>query len=166
MDLNLSCAVTGSAETPRMAVPALANSARKRENCDRLLGATGCVGLGIEVKDEVAALEIPQRDFAATVPLRVKAGAFAPAISSRPMCLPFVVFERSCRTCHLRRRGATGSTDMCRRPRQRSVWPPGCFTRAASDKGCDLTHARRRDTSTDIEPTMLSPWVACRIVTA
>src|SRR5215813_11378544 len=30
--LNLSCVVTGSAETPRMAVPALVKSARKREN--------------------------------------------------------------------------------------------------------------------------------------
>src|SRR6185437_13734742 len=32
LDLNLSCAVTGSADTPRMAVLAFAKSARRREN--------------------------------------------------------------------------------------------------------------------------------------
>ena len=76
---------------------------------------------------------------------RVKAGAFAPATSSRSMCLPFVVFERSCRTCHLRRRGATGSTDMCREAAPSySFGLSGTHTHAASDEGRDPAHDRWR----------------------
>src|SRR6187200_1477273 len=44
--LNLSCAVTGSGETPRMAVPALAKSARKRENSIASFVQPGVSALG------------------------------------------------------------------------------------------------------------------------
>src|SRR4029079_12832384 len=70
--------------------------------------------------------------------LRVKAGAFAPAISSRPMwpmCLPFVVVERS--MSHMpfasegRNRFHTHGGRSGRLPAR------FCFMCAASDKGCD-----------------------------
>jgi len=68
LDLNLSCFATGSAETPRNRGAGLGEISAQPRESDRLLGAAGRIGLRIEIKDEIAPLEILQRDFAATVP--------------------------------------------------------------------------------------------------
>ena len=50
-----------------MAVPALAKAPARAGEVLGLPGAAGGVGLGIEIEDQLAALEVGQRDFAAAV---------------------------------------------------------------------------------------------------
>ena len=58
-------------------------------------GAAGGVGLGIEVDDQLAPLEIGERNVPPPSRGSLKAGAFDPSASSVGMCLPFVPFSRS-----------------------------------------------------------------------
>src|ERR1700676_2558874 len=59
---------------------------------DRLAGATGGTGAGLEIDDELAALEVGQRNTAATVTWRRKCRGFVSARELIPyLRLPFVI---------------------------------------------------------------------------
>ncbi len=82
--LNLSSLGTGSADTPRMAVPALAK-ALSQGKIHGLAGAARRVGLRVEVQNQLPALEVGQRDLAAAVAGQGEGrGLRSPAVTLAP----------------------------------------------------------------------------------
>ena len=77
-------------------VPALVKLGPQLGELDRLPGAAGGVGPGVEVEDELAALEIGQETVAAAIARKVERGCLG-ALTAEPcaMCLPFVPFPGS-----------------------------------------------------------------------
>src|SRR5262249_15563700 len=58
----------GVGRNPKNRGAGLGKFATQPREGDCLLGAAWCVGLGVKIEDEVAAFEVPQRDFAAAIP--------------------------------------------------------------------------------------------------
>ena len=113
--LNASWAFTGSAETPRISVPALSNCGAQLREIDGFPGAAGGVGPRIEIDDELAALELRQRNTAAAVARqRESRGFLADLELNSHLRLPFVPFSRSMSGRDHTRESAGGSIGFMR----------------------------------------------------